>query len=59
MIDNTMAKRKWTKGQRTIYKILYRKRKIEQHELHQNPGWTQVLTTNYVLRQSVTLFPII
>ena len=38
MIDNTMAKRKWTKGQRTLYKTLYRKRKIEQHEPHQNPG---------------------
>jgi hypothetical protein len=31
--DNTMAKRKSTKGQ-TIYKALRRKLKIEQHEPH-------------------------
>jgi len=30
--DNTMAKRKSTKGQTTIYKKLDRKLKIEQHE---------------------------
>ena len=30
--DNTMAKRKGTKGQATIYKTLHRKQKIEQHE---------------------------
>ena len=32
--DNTMAKRKRTKGQITIYKVLHRKQKIEQHEPH-------------------------
>ena len=31
---NTMAKRKSTKGQRTIYKTLHRKQKMEQHEHH-------------------------
>jgi hypothetical protein len=36
--DNTMAKRKWTKGQTTIYKTLNEKPKIEQHESHQKPG---------------------
>ena len=30
----TMAKRKRTKGQRTIYKTLHRKQKMEQHEPH-------------------------
>ena len=30
-----MTKRKWTKGQTTIYKTLHRKPKIEQHEPHQ------------------------
>jgi len=30
--DNTMAKRKGTKGQITIYKTLHRKLEIEQHE---------------------------
>ena len=32
--DNTMTKRKKTKGQTTIYKTLHRKLKIEQHGLH-------------------------
>jgi hypothetical protein len=32
--DNTMAKRKSTKGQTMIYKILHRKLKIELHEPH-------------------------
>ena len=32
--DNTMAKRKRTKEQTTIYKTLHRKLKIEQHETH-------------------------
>jgi hypothetical protein len=32
--DNTIAKRKKTKGQTTIYKTLYRKLKIDQHEPH-------------------------
>ena len=32
--DNTMVKRKSTKGQTTIYKTLCRKLKIEQHEHH-------------------------
>ena len=32
--ENTMAKRKRTKGQSMIYKILHRKLKIEQHEPH-------------------------
>ena len=41
--DNTMAKRKRTKGQTTIYKILHRKLKIEQHEPIKNQGWTHVL----------------
>jgi hypothetical protein len=27
-----MAKRKWKEGQTTIYKILRRKQKLEQHE---------------------------
>jgi hypothetical protein len=31
------------KGQTTIRKILHRKLKIEQHEPHYIPGWTQVL----------------
>jgi hypothetical protein len=30
--DNTMAKKKRTKGHTTIYKTLRRKLKIEQHE---------------------------
>jgi hypothetical protein len=30
--DNNMARRKRTKGQTTIYKILHRKLKISQHE---------------------------
>ena len=30
--DKTMAKRKWKEGQTTIYKILRRKQKLEQHE---------------------------
>jgi hypothetical protein len=30
--DNTMAKRKRTKGQTAIYKTLHRKLKIEAHE---------------------------
>jgi len=30
--DNAMVKRKWTKGQTTIYETLHRKLKIEQHE---------------------------
>ena len=34
--DNTMAKRKMTKGQPTIYKTLHEKLIIEQHEPHQN-----------------------
>jgi len=29
-----MTKRKWMKGQTTIYKTLHRKQKIEQHEPH-------------------------
>jgi hypothetical protein len=33
-----MDKRKRTKGQTTIYKILHRKLKIEQHEIPQKPG---------------------
>ena len=37
-IDNTMTKRKSTKGQITIYKTLHRKLKTEQHELHFKPG---------------------
>ena len=32
--DNTMAKRKSTKGQTIIYKTLHRKIKIEHHEPH-------------------------
>jgi hypothetical protein len=32
--DNTIAKIKSTKGKTTIYKTLYRKLKIRQHELH-------------------------
>jgi hypothetical protein len=35
---NTMAKRKRTKGQTTIYKTLHRKQKMEQHEPHKQPG---------------------
>jgi len=37
MIVNTTVKRKETKGQTTIYKMLYRKLKIEQHEPHLKP----------------------
>ena len=36
-IDNTMAKRKRTKGQITIYKTLHKKPKIEKHEPHLKP----------------------
>ena len=36
--DNTMVKRTRTKGQTTIYKILHRKLKIEQHEPYLIPG---------------------
>ena len=32
--DDTMAKRKRTKGQTTIYKTLHRNLKIKQHEPH-------------------------
>jgi hypothetical protein len=32
--DNTMAKRKGTKGQTMIYKTLHRKLRIERHEPH-------------------------
>ena len=35
--DNTMAKRKRTKGQTTIYETLHRKLKIEQHKPHEKP----------------------
>ena len=41
--DNTMVKRKRTKGLIIIYKTLQRKLKIEQHEHHWNRVWTQVL----------------
>ena len=34
--DNTMAKRKGTKGQTLICKALHRRLKIEQHEPHKN-----------------------
>ena len=34
MTDNTMVKRKRTKGQTMIYKTLHRKLTIEQHETH-------------------------
>ena len=30
--DNTMSKRKWTKEQIMVYKILHRKQEIEEHE---------------------------
>ena len=36
--DNTMSKRKWTKGQTMIYKTLHRKLKIEQREPPQKRG---------------------
>jgi hypothetical protein len=36
--DNTMSKRKWTKGQTMIYKTLHRKLKIEQREPAQKRG---------------------
>ena len=32
--NNTMTKRKWTKGQTTIYKTLHSKLKIEQRKPH-------------------------
>jgi len=38
IIINTMAKRKRTKGQTTIYKILHIKLNIEEPEPHQKPG---------------------
>jgi hypothetical protein len=38
MTDNTMAKRKRTKGQTTSYKTLHRKLKIERHEPHKKAG---------------------
>ena len=34
MTDNSMVKRQGTKGETTIYTILQRKLKIEQHEPH-------------------------
>jgi hypothetical protein len=40
---NTMAKRKRTKGQTTIYKTVHRKLKMEQHEPTKNRGLTPVL----------------
>jgi hypothetical protein len=42
--DNTMVKRKATKGQITIYKTLHTKINIEQYVPHikTNRGWTQV-----------------
>ena len=45
MTDNTMAKRKRTKGQIMIYKTLHRKQRIEQHE--HDWGWTPVNTFSY------------
>jgi hypothetical protein len=39
-----MAKRKRTKGQRTIYKTLHRKQKMEQREPTKNRGLTSVLS---------------
>jgi len=41
--DNTLVKRKITKGRTTIYKLLHRKLKIEQHEPHSQTGVTRVL----------------
>ena len=41
--DNTMAKRKRTKGQIMICKTLHGKQKIEQHKPTKNQVWTQVL----------------
>ena len=35
--DNIITKRKRTKGQTMIYKIIHRKLKIEQHETHYKP----------------------
>ena len=43
MTDNTMAKRKRTKGQTTNNKTLHRKLKIEQHESQKKTGWSWVL----------------
>jgi hypothetical protein len=40
--ENTMAKRKMTKGQTTIYKAQHRKLNIEQQKPHKNWGWNQV-----------------
>ena len=34
--NNTMVKRKHTKGQTTIYKALHRNLEIQHHELHSN-----------------------
>jgi len=36
--DNTMAKRKGTKGKTTIYKPIHKTLKIEHHEPHRNRG---------------------
>jgi hypothetical protein len=41
--DNTMDKRKRTKGQTTIFRTLHRKLKIEQHEHTKNQWRSQVL----------------
>ena len=42
-----MAKRKrQTKGQTLIYKILHRK--IEQHESHENQEWTRVFRNGHI-----------
>ena len=38
--DNTMAKRKSTKGQTMIYKTLHRNLKTELHNPTKNRGWS-------------------
>ena len=41
--QNTMVKRKKTKGQTIVYKTIQRKLKIEQHESNKFREWTHVL----------------
>jgi len=41
--DNTMAKRKRSKGHTLVYKTLHRKLEMEQYVLHKTRRWTQVI----------------
>jgi hypothetical protein len=45
--DNTIAKRKSTKGQTTIYKALHRKQKIEQLKTRSEFGCSRKMSSIY------------